>query len=72
MNPSMQGKALSCLYVSGFSLLLWLAYYPTRVTDDRQGIGVDCLDVVLPIQLTPKNLPYSLLVFGGCNFLVAS
>uniref|UniRef100_A0AAX7SU53 Exocyst complex component n=1 Tax=Astatotilapia calliptera TaxID=8154 RepID=A0AAX7SU53_ASTCA len=31
VKPSMHGKELSCLYVSGFYLLLWPAYYPSRV-----------------------------------------
>lgn len=56
MKPSMHGKEFPLLDVSGFYLLLWPAYYPSRAPDHRQGEGVDSLDVVLAIQLTPLHL----------------
>uniref|UniRef100_A0AAX7UZ72 Immunoglobulin V-set domain-containing protein n=1 Tax=Astatotilapia calliptera TaxID=8154 RepID=A0AAX7UZ72_ASTCA len=68
VKPSMHGKELSCLYVSGFYLLLWPAYYPSRVPDHRQGVRVDGPDLVLTIQLTPQDLPDPLQVLGGCSF----
>lgn len=64
----MHVKKPSCLNVSGFYLVLWPTDYHSRVSDGRQGAGVDCPDLVLPIQLTPQDLPYSLQIFGGCRF----
>lgn len=40
-------------------------YYPIRVSDDRQGVGIYCLNLVLPIQLRTWVTLY---VFGGCGF----
>ena len=42
------------------------------VSDDRQGIGIEGSDLVLTIQLTFQDLPYSTVVFGWADFLVAS
>lgn len=63
---SMIGQELPCLDVSGLYSLLWSSYYPSRVLDQQQGVGVDSLDLVLSIQLTPQ--PDPLQVLGGCGF----
>ena len=39
--------------------ILWPGYYTSRVSDDGWGIGVDGLDLVLTIQPTSQDLPYS-------------
>uniref|UniRef100_A0A669D8A2 FAT atypical cadherin 3a n=1 Tax=Oreochromis niloticus TaxID=8128 RepID=A0A669D8A2_ORENI len=65
VKPSMHGQELSFLDVSGFYLLLWPAYYPSRVPDHRQGVGVDSPDLVLTIQLTSQDLPDRLQELGA-------
>lgn len=40
-------EEISCLYVSGFYLLLWTIYYSYRALDDQQGTGVCCPDFFL-------------------------
>lgn len=57
-----------CLAYIAVYLHIWPAYYPSRVSDHRQGVGVDCSDLVFPIQLTLQDLPHPLQVFGGCGF----
>lgn len=69
---SIHGKELSCIDSSDFYCLLLPAYYPRRVFDHRQGIGVNCLALVHPIQLTPQDLPYSLQYLVVWAFLAAS
>lgn len=64
----MHRKELSCLDVSGFSLPLLPAYYPSRIKLVRLTCWLPGL--VLPIQQTAQDLPYSLKVFGA--FQVAS
>lgn len=56
MKPFMHGKVLPSLDISGFYLLFWLAYYLSRMFDDQ--VITDCPDHVLPIQMTPRDLPY--------------
>lgn len=63
----MHGKEFSCLDVSVFCLLRWPADDPNRVSDDRYCVVVDSPDLVLPVQLTPQDKPYSLQLFG-CGF----
>ncbi|KAL4009395.1 hypothetical protein ACER0C_003247 [Sarotherodon galilaeus] len=60
--------SLRVLDLGGFYLLLWPAYYSSRVPDHGQGVGVDGPDLVLTVQLTPQDLPYPLQVLGGCSF----
>lgn len=54
VKPSVHGKELPCLSVSGFYLLFCPSYYPRRISDSWQPVGVDSPDVVLPIQLIPQ------------------
>ena len=58
--------------ISIFHLLLWPGYYTSRVSDDGQGIGVDGLDLVLTIQLTPQDLLTLHRYLAVGDFLVAS
>ena len=60
----MHREELLRLDISGLYLLLGPAYNASGVSDDRQGVGVDSSDLVLPIQLTLQDMPYSLDVFG--------
>ena len=60
MKPSMQLEELFCLDISGFHLLLWWSYYTSRVSNDKQGVSVDGLDLVITIQLTSQDSPYSM------------
>ena len=64
MIPSMHGDELPLLVICGFNLLLWSGLYTSRVPDDRKGIDVDSLGLVLTIQLTSQEPPYSTQVFG--------
>lgn len=68
LKPSMHGKELSYLDVSGFYLLFWQVYYPSTVPDDWQGIDADRPDLLPPIQPTPQDLHDSLQLFSGWSF----
>lgn len=57
-----------CLDVHGFWLFLSPACFFSRVSEGHQGLGVDCLWLVFPIQLTSQDLPYSLQIFGSSCF----
>lgn len=53
-------EELPCLDISGLYLLLWPAHYASGVSDDWQGISVDCSNLVLNILLTSQDLPFSM------------
>lgn len=61
---------LLCLDISDLYLLFWPAYYASGVSDDQQGAGFDCSDLVLTIQLTLQDLPYLPLVFDSSCWLM--
>ena len=71
MKPSMHGEELPCLDICGFYLVSF-GQIISRVSDDGQGIGVDGLDLVLTIQLTPQDLLTLHRYLAVGDFLVAS
>lgn len=60
MRPFIHCKKLPYLDISGLCLLLWLAYHTSGISDDWQGVHVDGLDLVLSVQPTFQDPPYSL------------
>lgn len=56
VKPPRHGLKLPFLDASGFYLLFWEAHIPSRVSDDGQGVGINCPNLVLSIQLTPQQL----------------
>ena len=56
----MHGEQLPFLDICGFYVLIWPGYYTSGVSDDGKVVGVDGLDLVLTIQLTSQDLPYSM------------
>lgn len=58
----------SCLVRSFLFLMSPLEIWLSHQCIQWLGVGVDCLDHLLPILLTTQYLPYSLQVFGGWNF----
>ncbi|MEQ2200917.1 hypothetical protein XENOCAPTIV_004862 [Xenoophorus captivus] len=46
----------------------WPTYYASRVSNYWKGITVDCLNLVLAIELISQNLPYSFHVYDCCCF----
>lgn len=50
----MHCEELSCLDISDLNLLLWPAYYASRVSD----VGFDCASLVLSIQLLSQRPPH--------------
>lgn len=58
---------------ASLSLCQWLPPPPlasllSQLISYLAHVGVDCPDLVIPIQLDPQDLPYSLQVFGGYSF----
>ena len=54
------------LHIGSLRLLLCPAHYAGRVSEDRWGVCVDGLDLVLPIELTFQDLSHSLVVLWCC------
>lgn len=50
------------LHISSLHVLLWPVNYASRVSDDCQGICVDCLDLVPLIELALQDQSCSLMV----------
>lgn len=63
----MHDEELSSLDICGVYLLLCPGYYTGRVSVDGESRDVDGSDLVLTIQLSSLELPYSTQVLGcGC------
>ena len=59
----MHRQGLPCLAVKVLNFRFTPVDNPSSVSDDREGVAVDCLDLILPVQFGLTHLSHSFDVF---------